>query len=138
MLKPEPRLLSSPGIIGIYTAGTKILVGILNASCWLVHSAAPSHPMLLTCQILCQILSPNQVTWQGYCFIMPLRGATWKLHESCGAPRHYRTGSPWVWCQADQLHLAHRITEEERRDISASMKQRVTPAVVDPHTKPVF
>lgn len=44
MLKPEPRFLSSPGIIGVYTAGAKMLVGILNASCWLVHSAAPSCP----------------------------------------------------------------------------------------------
>lgn len=49
----------------------------------------------------------------------------------------HRMGWRWVWCWADQLHLAHRTAEKERGDISASMKQRVTAAMGDPHTKTV-
>lgn len=98
---------------------------------------ATSHDKIGMSEYTWIMPSHSRATWQGYCFILPLRGPTWKGCESCGAPKHDRTGSLWVWCRADQLHLAHRITEEERGDISASMKQRVTPAVVDPHAKPV-
>lgn len=155
MFKPEPRFFSSPGIIGIYAAGAKILVGILNASCWLVHSAAPSCPTCFwparsfteeaashheigTSEYPGIMLSHTWVTGQGYCFILLLRGPIrkrWVLQctqtlqdrGSCGL---------WVWCRADQLHVAHRITEE-RGQMSASMKQRVIPAMVGPHTQPV-
>lgn len=127
VLKPEPRFLSSPGIIGIYAGGAKILVGILNASWWLVHSAAPSCPMCFwsfaegatshdeigTSEYTGIMLSHTWVTGQVYCFVLLLRGPIKKLRESCRAPD--TTGQVvWVWSWADQLHLAHRITEEER------------------------
>lgn len=131
MFKPEPRFFSSPGIIGIYAAGAKILVGILNAPCWMVHYAAsscvacfcsarsfaeeaPFHGEIGTPEYTGIMLSHIWVTGQGYCFILLLRGPIRKLCEPCSALRHYRTGGLWAWCQADQLHQAHRITEEEK------------------------